>query len=244
MADLQNCARHQLNGTSSAAKHLENLSNYLGRWRTRDATPVHNQSHAADGLSSNNCNFLTFYDLRAPKSGHARNFRSPKDFSEATSSWGKDSPQSHLVFLRGNPTPSWLVAVGSRYGIAYEFLNQHLDFRASVGRPNYFMLPTLPSISNQTPRLSISTIGGLHQDSTELVNQTYIDSLRGKNAEKLRKFQEQMKFDKDIQLGDSFIRYFNTHDEAHFSLEQDISMYVAQSNESWAGNAWMTHFKT
>ncbi len=212
--------------------HLENLAAYLERGLeflvSRDAPFTTSRSLPSDPY------FMSLCDLRKPSNERVQNFHSPRNFWEATNGWQHQHLQSLVVFLRGYPSPEWLVAVGTRYDLDYSFLSNHLHFRAAVGKPNYFGVPMLPS-SACLPQLRVTTIGGLVRESSHPATQNFVDALRSRNFKSMEAYLADLRADRNISVGDSIIREFSTHDGSHFSLEQDISISVKHSASGWVG---------
>ena len=74
-----------------------------------------------------------------------------------------------------------------------------------------------------------------HRDSSaETHNQSKLDALRDVCAKDMDNYLENIKLD-GIEPGDSVVRRFSVHDNTHFSLEQDITLYIADSGQSWTG---------
>lgn len=100
----------------------------------------------------------------------------PADFAQ----WhGKSSLGGHsILLLRGYPSVSWLNTTGARLHVDAEVFRRHLDFRASVDRPDYLTSPPLPSSCKTMFKLMITTIGCRRRQV--LWKQHQIDRLREK----------------------------------------------------------------
>jgi hypothetical protein len=212
--------------------HLDNLAAYLERGLDGLIFSLNNES----GEPSQNQvpHFLFLCDLKKPLSERVQEFKTPKEFWNYTAEQHYQTGQSNVLFLRGHPSPEWLVAIGTRYNIDYSFFGKHLHFRSAVGKPDYFGHPTLPS-NTCIPQLKVTTIGGLTRESSQAASQASLDTLRMKNQKNMQEYMEGLRLERNILTGESIVRDFSTHDESHFSLEQDISISVKQLDSGWIG---------
>ena len=128
-----------------------------------------------------------------------------------------------LVFMRGYSSPSWLKVVGSSYRVDPEFLQRHLQIRSSIGEPDYFALPSLPSSSSNTIRLRVTTIGAWERSGC-LLGQNEIDRLRADSAEAMDDYKDEVRRGHSLMVGSSIVRQFSAFDGENFAIEQDISM--------------------
>lgn len=144
-----------------------------------------------------------------------------------------------LLFLRGYAKPEWLNAVGARYSVDPEFFLRHMELFFKSAQSNYFTDPALPSDSTSMLRFCITTIGRRHRSwrYDEARAQSNIHLLRRRAESGLQSHIEGVSrgLDEDLKLGDSMVRHFSVHDEEHFSLEQDISVYVTKLGSGWIG---------
>ncbi|WPB07567.1 uncharacterized protein RHO25_012228 [Cercospora beticola] len=145
--------------------------------------------------------------------------------------------ENHVLFMQGHPSPSWLNAIGAKYRIDPEFWLQHLDFRASVGRPDHFSLPGLPSKRTHFIRLRSSTIG--HRDlGARFVDQRAVDKLRDEAAQGMKKYFRALKRASGWQVGDMIVREFSVLDGRHSMFEQDISIFTKEIGHGWIAVIW------
>lgn len=144
--------------------------------------------------------------------------------------------KNSVLFLRGNPSPEWLGAIGYYYSIHPRFFNQHLDFRSGVGEPNLFAMPTAPSASLNILKLRVTTLGGRLREASNTTSQADLNRLRQQNDRDFESYMERQRNDRNLMLGDSIIRQFTTHDHSFFSIEQDISIAVQYTSAGWIGS--------
>lgn len=142
------------------------------------------------------------------------------------------SVSSRIVFMHGLPSPQWLNAIGAQYSVDPEFYRRHLDFHAQTGRPDYFTMPPMPSEMNSIIRLCVTTIG--HVGDDHKMNRKSLETRRETSARQMEKYLSALRRD-NWSLGESLVRDFDIHDESHWSLEQRISLCVAQNGNEWTG---------
>ena len=145
-----------------------------------------------------------------------------------------DTSSSSIIFLRGQPSPHWLSVIGAMYHVDPEYFQRHLDFRSTVGKLNYFPLPSLPSSSNQVIKLRYITTGQRDNDRRRS-DQTTVDSLRSGGAKAVERYMHALNqsIESGSGSGDSIVRAYNVHDETYFTIEQDISIYVNRTSNGW-----------
>lgn len=141
---------------------------------------------------------------------------------------------SRLLFLHGLPSPQWLNAIGGRYRVDPEFYHRHLDFQATAGRADYFTQPTLPCGLKNTIQFRVTTIGYLQGNKS---TQEELDALRLRCSEDMKEYFVPLRKDK-WTLGDSVVRSFSIHDAEHWSIEQEISVYVKPNGSHWTAIIW------
>lgn len=84
-------------------------------------------------------------------------------------------------------------------------------------------------------RLRVTTIGGSRSEPGNDTTQQDLDSLRLQNAKAMHTYKEKLRNHSDSKLGDSIVRDCFIHDSQHFTIEQDISIYVSKIEKSWIG---------
>ncbi|KAK0104318.1 hypothetical protein ONS96_005404 [Cadophora gregata f. sp. sojae] len=185
--------------------------------------------------------FAAVYDFSASatkKVSHLRDIEELAQLDEAPETRNR----SQLLFLNGHPSPQWLNAIGGKFCVDPEFYHRHLDFRAAIGRPNYFTLPSLPSSSDTMTKLRINTIGyrqprlGL---SAQRNPQKYLDGLRSEATKSMVDYENILSMENKWKTGDSIVRDFAIHDAEHFTIEQDISICIDRTGHGWVAIAWL-----
>lgn len=125
-----------------------------------------------------------------------------------------------LIFLRGYTSPEWLMNVGATYRIDPEFFRRHLTFGDSHAE---FDLPQLTSSFDPMISLSIPCLGR--------ANPAY--QHESNISDMLRSHHQQL--GADCPTGESIIRHFFWHDDATFSIIQQVSIYVTKKGSGWVG---------
>ncbi|KAL8903057.1 MAG: hypothetical protein Q9207_004189 [Kuettlingeria erythrocarpa] len=120
-----------------------------------------------------------------------------------------------IAFLNGYPSPEWLIGVGAILQIDPEFFKLHLRFR---DWRDYHASPSLPSSLDQIIRLKICTV----------------DELRREAIEAKRLYEHDLERAHSCKRGDSIVREYHVLDEKHFVIEQDMSICLSQTDESWS----------
>lgn len=105
-----------------------------------------------------NYNFVSLYDLDPTSPVRVRHISDINEFEAESSNLISNTSYGHIVFMRGHPSPEWLLAIGVRYQVDPEFFQLHLNFRH--GQLDHFPSPSLPSTSTSMMKLRITTIGG------------------------------------------------------------------------------------
>jgi hypothetical protein len=144
------------------------------------------------------------------------------------------SDTNNILFLRGQPSPEWLVQVGVSYHVDPEFFSRHLDFLSYMSGKNYYAQPSLPTARNMF-QLSYTTIGQFPQST--FVNQRALDDLRVSAAEYMSAYYRDIgnKINRKMSDSESIVRAYHVLDKQHFAIEQRISVYVHFTGENWTG---------
>ncbi len=140
-----------------------------------------------------------------------------------------EAVDSHILFLRGNPSPEWLTTVGSTCQVEPEYLQRHLNFRSPS---EYFSLPSLPSSSENIIRLPFITLCS-REDKIGKSDQKVIDEMRVSGTKAMEIYTHRLKM--GTAVGDSIVRRYSVHDERHFSLEQEMTISLSQVSDHWIG---------
>ena len=207
-------------------QNFENLARYLLRPFEAAASGNHAQAeaHQADFQ-------LTLYNFYTSKSKRRTTVTKLEDLARVTGTQSQDneSTSSSILFMRGQPSASWLSAVGAAYCIDPEYFQRHLDFRSTVGRLNHFSLPALPSSTTYIVKLRYITI--CHSNRKGASEQGIIDAMRldAKKAFERYMHSVNQSIEKGTGIGNSIVRAYNVHDENHSSIEQEISIYISQT---------------
>ncbi|PKK54831.1 hypothetical protein CI102_535 [Trichoderma harzianum] len=139
-----------------------------------------------------------------------------------------------IVFIRGFISPSWVSAIGSKYGIDPEFFRRHMDFlSASIDRHAY-STPSLPSSSKNLFRLCVNTL--LHRDD---FGGQDLQLQRSKQAAELATYKIQQLGSTRVCCGDSLVREYSTVCSSFSVIEQWISLCITKTESGWAVIAWM-----
>ncbi|PYH78046.1 hypothetical protein BO82DRAFT_422734 [Aspergillus uvarum CBS 121591] len=121
---------------------MSQLASYLNQpYQTLPLKYLPDQGAVSSTRSDNE--FLDSYTLAHVERPDPRVYHDVSDFRSA----GEDK-QAELVFLTGYPSPQWLNAVVTRYGIDHRFLHRHLDF-LPTGQRDWYAVPSIPSRSQK-----------------------------------------------------------------------------------------------
>jgi hypothetical protein len=126
-----------------------------------------------------------------------------------------------LLFLRGYPSQDWINSIGARYRVDPEIFRRQLQHGPKC---EYFDLPDLPSSSMNIIKLFTSTIGTRRRLTVD----------RSTEEDALERHFHNLGSNPDV-VGESIVRQLWTHDEKHFSIEQNILMTVLQRKDGWLG---------
>jgi hypothetical protein len=179
---------------------------------------------------------VTLYDLNPDAETREAHIVSVNEFEHRASALISKNEHAQLLFMRGQPSPEWLATIGAKYSVDPSFLKGHLDFWKTS--PEYFDSPAfLSAAAPFAVRLCITTIGlsmtGLRTGTSD---HDSIESLRSHNEENLREYQEMLTKDtRSSSPGESIIRCCSILDKQHFTIEQDISIWVNRAGQTWTG---------
>lgn len=177
-------------------------------------------------------NFVTFYDLD-PSSGERGIPMSSPDAFETKARELSKSPHGRLIFMKGQPSPEWLCAIGATYRVDPEFFRRHLNFQP--GSHDNYSLPSLPSGLGTSLSLKLTTIGASVTKTETNNEQQTIEELREENHRSLDAYRAKLRSLSKMKLGDAVVREFSIHDLQQFTMEQDISLYVGTCDAGWFG---------
>jgi hypothetical protein len=215
-----------------AGSHFDNLAAYLQRPYEAKAPDLILET--TKGEKEVAFSFVTFYDLDPHASSEKRmtHLSSPKDF-ESKAKALDSSPYGRLIFMRGCPTPEWLLTIGAFYHVDPEFFRRHLDFRQ--GLRNHYSHPSLPSALGTAVKLQMTTIGASATKTKADSEQSSMEALQKENQNQLKEYRETLRNLFKMNLGDPIIRDCAIHDLQHFTIEQDVSVYVNNCGQGWFG---------
>jgi hypothetical protein len=222
----------QLTSSASlfAGGHFENLAAYLNRPlrpRAPNVTQTHDGDTGADPFS-----FVTLYDLDPTKERRAKHLSDIENFETEVTPLIDNSKHGHILFLRGHPSPEWLLSIGTKYQVDPEYFQRYLDF--FLGQPENYPLPALPSTALPMIKLRMTTIGESKKASQTAHPEADIQKLQRDALAEKKVYREMLRKHEGCKLGDSILRECSVHDLYHFSLEQDILVNVCRTKNSWA----------
>jgi hypothetical protein len=212
-----------------AGGHFENLAAYLSQPyspRAPNLMPKPNGS-----ANTRTFDFVTLYDLDPNKERKPKHIHSIPDFEREVSPLIDNSQYGHMLFLRGHPSPEWLLSIGTKYQVDPEYFQRYLDF--FLGQPEHFPLPSLPSTALPMIKLKITTVGGSQNPPKTLNHEEELQSVQSENLATKRAYREKLRTHADCSLGDSIVRDCSIHDLSHFSIEQDIYINTRPTRKSW-----------
>lgn len=217
--------------------HFEGLARYLQR--PYEVQAPHSRSRTQLSGENERFDFVSICNLDPSAPIRTQHTNSISDFEEGTDAL-KESKYGHILFLRGHPSPEWILSIGARYKVDPEFFRRHLDFLA--GPRHAYSLPPLPSTGNASFKLRSTTIGASISTTQTNNKQSALDKFRVDNRAKLTAYRDKLRGSHDLGPGDSIVRESSIHDLRHFSIEQDISVYVTPYYKSWAGKESLSKY--
>lgn len=203
-----------------SGQHLEDVSEYLRQpTRSTDYEPGPGRP------------FVHLYNLDHLHSGPQKYSR-PGDFeSECERQRGEQWHKAGLLFLTGHATPAWLNAVGGEFDISPLHLRRHLNFRPSL-KLNTYAFPTLPSASSNVLTLTIPTIGHIEPQRAE-VKSAELQAIRRLCDSRVQEQSRVLEFQNTATAGEPVIRRLYLHDMNTFTIEQDITISLVESEGRW-----------
>ncbi|KAF2232580.1 hypothetical protein EV356DRAFT_534509 [Viridothelium virens] len=216
-------------------QHLTILASFLGKpfeRRAPNVTLVQQEQQSKD-----NYEFVAIHNLDPASGKRVKHLDSITEFESEASILLANSGVGHLLFMKGYPSPNWLSSIGATYRIDPEFFQRHLDFRHMS--QDHFLTPSLPSASSSMVKLRITTIGETRPGGSTSHSQEKLEYFRTRNERSLSAYIETLRSGSGPRLGDSIVRQCSLHDMQHFSIEQDISIYVVKKDASWVGFVWV-----
>lgn len=173
--------------------------------------------------------FVCQYTYSAGGGRKVESFQRPDDFSDTFRLPAQSEKIHSLLFLQGYPSSQWLSTIGGAYRVDPEFFQRHLDFWSTVGRINYFPLPSLPSTSENMIQLSYISICQKETPGDKR-SQKEIALMRQAGMKALSRYTHDLniRMEDGYAQGNSIVRGFDVHDEAFSVIEQRISIYFSR----------------
>jgi hypothetical protein len=232
---IHNHASLSTKGSLFPGQNYRTLARYLRQPFQQSHSAALYQPNTRDEHSGS---FATLYNLNADDSDRVVSLPNPEFFESLMEEILNDSSSSLLLFLRGHPSSEWLNSVGSMCNVHPEFFQRHVEFWSTIGMPDYFPLPPLPSSSGNIIKLQLTTIGSRGSVASK-GPQASIDRLRRESAKDFERYFHELRTTDNFRTGDSFVRHLEVYDETHFSLEQDVSICVNRLGNGWIGKNFM-----
>lgn len=179
---------------------------------------------------------LCRYDTKAEVNDEFFSYANSLDFLRDAHWFGYGQDTGSIIFLDGNLSSDWLSALGSTYVLNPAFFVNHLEIGHFRDSKSTSRLPELPSTSRFT--LRYTTVGLLGPTKNALGPR---ESVARRNT-KVHEFAQYLKKVASAKAGrfvesdPSRVRHFSVHSDQTCSLEQDISISLQQSKDSWNGD--------
>jgi hypothetical protein len=153
-------------------------------------------------------------------------FEDSEDYEWCMDARASISPP-RLIFLKGVSSPEWLRTLGSQFHIDPEFFHTHLSI---MNRKEYFELPAMPS-STKVITLRLTTLG-------KMFHYKDVETWRAQSDAWMQRYFYKLRDLKSCGTGDSIVRDFSVFEGGLFSIEQNISIYLATTDDNdnnWTG---------
>jgi len=155
----------------------------------------------------------------------------PKDFPFHTADWNDSQQLPRITVLNGFPSPQCIAFLGARWNIRPEFFIANLALTGKgAAKGGYYELPTLPSLQDNLVRVQLVS------PLRSLVDKPKINliSRRRSDIEKAcAKYEKGLSADR--RYGATRYRKVNLHDSQICSIEQAVSLTIAQEGDQWYG---------
>lgn len=173
---------------------------------------------------------IVVYNFSAEKKWNVRHYSQEQHDAFLDAAPVQAGGLGQIVFIRGFISPSWVSAIGSKYGIDPEFFRRHMDFlSASIDRHAYGF-PSLASSTDNIFRLCVSTI--FHRDD---FGGQDLRLQRSEQSAELERYKIQQLRSSRVCCGDSLVREYSTVCPSFSVLEQWISICLAKTERGWTG---------
>jgi hypothetical protein len=124
-----------------------------------------------------------------------------------------------------------------------EFFRQHLDLGSRADQTGSSSFMCLPSECSNIIRLPPRTVGSrsLGNSLSRKQHHSKQSKVREEAGKRLEDHLKRITQDRESHLpqGRSLVRDFAVHNYRHFTLEQEISIYVAANNKHWVSIVWL-----
>jgi hypothetical protein len=197
-------------------KHLKDLSEYLERPSKRTTE--------RSKYSPDSGPLIWFYDLNGGNFPCAQPFYHVSDYEERLKTRDRDHG---ILFLTGNPTSEWLNAVSGEFNLDPYYLLEHLRFQPTVALDTYSH-PAIPSTARNVLRLTVPTIG--HIEPAPHIDNSDLQEYRRIAAKKVK---ERHRGHLSCSAGSPIVRDLFIHDAHRFTIEQDITITLAEHGKTW-----------
>jgi hypothetical protein len=224
---------------TAGGQHYRSLANYLFSPYQRNVAGANHQHPVPIPTNAGEA-FVTAYIFQEHGPPQPRSFSNVEDFLQIAN---EAEDASVMIFLRGCQPPELLNAIGGKYRIDPEFFRQHLDAKPQLGDTAGITMTHLPSGGNNVVQLPSITLGSRCSTSglPQIRHQTKLSNIRAETTTRLddhvNKFSQARHL--HMQQGSSMVRDFSVHNYQYFSLEQEITIYVAAHGKGWIAIVWL-----
>ncbi|QYS95326.1 hypothetical protein H0G86_002619 [Trichoderma simmonsii] len=170
---------------------------------------------------------VTLPDRQQSEVSSRRELSTPKDFLDGPQI---NADRSQLIFLNGYPSREWVMTLGGTFRIDPEFWRRSQSF---LHHRKYHDLPPLPSFSQRTFHLQVSTI--FNRDVP--ITRERVDSLRVDGWGEI--WSHHVNLERQGAVGESIRRQLHAYSESIYSIEQYISCTLVTKNGGWAVVIWL-----
>lgn len=137
--------------------------------------------------------------------------------------------------MRGNPSPSWMNAIGAAFGVQREFFHHHIQEFLRQPIESAWDSPRLASERARKLRFPLTTRFHLNKPSKRTRDEDHVFSLRNKAEEKFGSYLKQVRLGANLFVGDPLLRRLSVHDGSNFSVEQNVSISCEHTDKGWFG---------
>ncbi|RAK74454.1 uncharacterized protein BO72DRAFT_488208 [Aspergillus fijiensis CBS 313.89] len=204
--------------------YMSHLASYLDQPSQKPSLQYLPDRAAVSSARSDNV-FLYSYSLAHPEQPNPRVYQEVSQFQSAD-----EDKQAELVFLTGYPSPQWLNAVVTRYGIDHRFLHRHLDF-LPTGQRDWYAIPSVPSRSQQFIQIVVPCIVFTGHEG-RFVPAEDLQQARFACAELLRQKSKSFFGRTGTPAGQTIVRGVNIHSGEAMVLEHAITVCVRTDGEA------------